>query len=136
MTVPFDTTRRTIIVRAEITGPTGTATIDLTLDTGATDTFIEEARLVAVGYTQADATYQHGVITGSGVITVLEVPLLSFQALGQTRANFPVLAHTFPPGVSHEGVLGLDFLRGHVLTIDFPKGELALTPGPPAGPTP
>jgi predicted aspartyl protease len=133
VTVPFDTTRRTIIVRAEITGPTGSETVDLSLDTGATDTFIDEARLAAVGYTQADATSQHGVVTGSGLITVLEVPLLALRVLGQTRINFPVLAHSFPPRASHDGVLGLDFLRGHVLTIDFIKGEITLTPG---GPTP
>jgi predicted aspartyl protease len=129
VTVPFDTTQRTILVPAEITGPTGSETIDLTLDTGATDTFIDEARLVAVGYTKADATSQHGVVTGSGLITVLEVPLLSFRVLGQTRTSFPVLAHSFPPAASHDGVLGLDFLRGHILTIDFIKGEITLTPG-------
>src|SRR5437763_1001821 len=81
-------------------------TVDLTLDTGATDTFIDDARLAAVGYTRADATSQHGVVTGSGLITVLEIPLLGFRVLGQTRGNFPVLAHTFPPGASHDGVLG------------------------------
>jgi hypothetical protein len=133
VTVPFDTTRRTIIVRAEITGPTGLETVDLSLDTGATDTFIDEARLTAVGYTQTDATSQHQVVTGSGLITVLEVPLLAFRVLSQTRAGFPVLAHSFPPGASHDGVLGLDFLRGHVLTIDFVQGEITLTAG---GPTP
>jgi predicted aspartyl protease len=134
--VRFDTTRRTIIVRAEITGPSGTETVDLTLDTGATDTFIDEARLAAVGYTPADATSQHGVVTGSGVITVLEMPLQSFRVLGQTRVHFPVLAHSFPAGTSHDGVLGLDFLRGNVLTIDFINGEITLAPGSPAGPTP
>ena len=128
MTVPFDTARRTILVRAEITGPTGTETVDLTLDTGATDTFIDEARLAAAGYTPADATSQHGVLTGSGLITVLEFPLLAFRALGQTRLGFPVLAHTFPPGTGHDGVLGLDFLRGNVLTIDFVRGEITLAP--------
>lgn len=129
MSVPFDTTRRTIIVRAEITGPAGSETIDLSLDTGPTDTFIDEARLVAVGYTRAHATSQHQVVTGSGIITVLEVPLLAFRVLGQTRTGFPVLAHSFPSGASHDGVLGLDFFRGHMLTIDFVKGEITLDPG-------
>jgi len=131
LTIPFDTTRRTILVRAEITGPTGLEAVDLSLDTGATDTFIDDARLAAVGYTQADATSQHGVVTASGLITVLEMPLLAFRVLGQTRTNFPVLAHTFPPGSSHDGVLSLDFLRGHVLTIDFINGEITLAAGGP-----
>ncbi|HJZ94830.1 MAG TPA: retropepsin-like aspartic protease [Gemmataceae bacterium] len=129
MTVPFDPTRRTIIVRAEITGPTGTGTVDLTLDTGSTDTFVDDARLAAVGYTPAHVTNQFQVVTGSGIVSVFEVPVMTITALGQSRTNYPVLAHGFPPAAAHDGVLGLDFLRGNVLTIDFVKGEIALTPG-------
>jgi predicted aspartyl protease len=107
--------------------------VDLTLDTGASDTFIDDARLAAVGYTRAHATNQHQVVTGSGYVTVLEVPLQTFRALGQTRPDFPVLAHAFPAGAGHDGVLGLDFFRGQILTLDFQKGEITLIGG---GPTP
>jgi hypothetical protein len=61
---------------------------------------------------------------------------LVFAALGDVRTNFPALSHRFPPGIAHDGVLGLDFLRGNILTIDFVKGEITLAPGPPAGATP
>src|SRR5262249_25552932 len=77
VTVPFDPTRRTIIVRAEITGPTGTGTVDLTLDTGSTDTFVDDARLAAVGYTPAHVTNQFQVVTGSGIVSVFEVPVMT-----------------------------------------------------------
>jgi hypothetical protein len=133
VTVAFDPNRRTIIVRAEFAGPTGTRAVDLTLDTGATDTVIDEAHLTAVGYTPADATSQQQVLTGSGIITVVEIPVMTFRALGQTRSDYPVLAHSFPAGTTYDGVLGLDFLRGNVLTIDFVQGEITLTP---AGSTP
>jgi hypothetical protein len=129
VTFSFDPTRRTIIVQVEIKGPARAWMVELALDTGASDTVIDETWIWAVGYTSADAINQHRVVTAGGVVTVLEVPVLSLGALGQTRTGFPVLAHTFPPGVGHDGVLGLDFLRGNVLTIDFPKAEITLTPG-------
>lgn len=134
MTFPFDPTQSKILVKATVAGPARTEPVELLLDTGASDTVIGEALIAFAGYTQADATNQYQMLTGSGIVTVLEVPLWSITALGQTRTNFPVLAHSFPPGTSHDGVLGLDFLRGHVLTIDFVNGQIALTPGTPAGP--
>ena len=48
----------------------------------------------------------------------------------------PVLARDLPPTTSVEGLLGLDFLRGGVLTIDFIQGEITLAPGSPARATP
>ncbi len=47
-------------------------------------------------------------------------------ALGREFAQLPVLAHTLPPSAGVDGVLGLDFLRGQLLTIDFPNGRLTL----------
>jgi hypothetical protein len=37
-----------------------------------------------------------------------------------------VLARNLPPGAAADGLLGLDSLRGHVLTIDFPHGLISL----------
>ncbi|HKB01660.1 MAG TPA: retropepsin-like aspartic protease [Gemmataceae bacterium] len=137
MTFPFDPTQGLVIVEAKIAGPTNNVVVHLALDTGATNTFLDEALLAFAGYTPADATSQFNVLTASGTIRLLEVPVTSFMALGQTRTSFPIQAHSFPPGTGHDGVLGLlglDFLRGHVLTIDFIKGEITLDPGTPAGP--
>ncbi|HKB06619.1 MAG TPA: retropepsin-like aspartic protease [Gemmataceae bacterium] len=133
MTTPFDPTRRTIVVPTQLAGPTRVVTVNLLLDTGASDTFIQEPKLLTAGYDPAAATGQYTVATPSGFIGVLEFRVLAFTALGRVRVDFPILAHTFPPGTGHDGVLGLDFFRGNVLTIDFVMGEITLTPG---GPTP
>lgn len=111
-------------------------TLDLALDTGATDTVIDEVWASLAGYTPAMATNQFQVITGSGVIPTFELPLISFTALGQHRVNYQVLVHSFPPGTGHDGVLGLDFFRNQILTIDFQKGEINLDPGVSASPPP
>ena len=40
--------------------------------------------------------------------------------------NFPVLCHDLPSTVTVDGVLGLDFLRGGRLKVDFRAGLLSL----------
>ncbi len=47
-------------------------------------------------------------------------------ALGRQRALFSVLVHTLPASPMIDGLLGLDFLRGEILTIDFRAGTLTL----------
>ena len=136
MTVRFDPSRPTILVGATLAGPSHSVTLDLLLDTGASDTVIAQGKLTAAGYDPAAALDTHSLATANGIIQVAEFRVLIFATLGQVRMDFPVLSHTFPPGTTHDGVLGLDFMRGNVLTIDFVKAEIDLTPGSPAGPTP
>ena len=52
--------------------------------------------------------------------------LAKISALGQDRIDFPVLAHTLPPGAGVDGLLGLDFFRGQFLTLDFRTGQITL----------
>lgn len=49
-----------------------------------------------------------------------------FSALGQHRLGLSVLAHGLPATTGIDGLLGLDFLRGSVLTIDFLQGQIGL----------
>ncbi len=42
------------------------------------------------------------------------------------RSGFPVLAYSLPASASVSGLLGLDFLRDHLLTIDFRTGQMDL----------
>jgi hypothetical protein len=55
-----------------------------------------------------------------------KVKLVQLDALGQTRDDFAVLAHTLPSSAHIDGWLGLDFLRGQLLTLDFRAGEIML----------
>ena len=122
----FDPRQGLVIVRSRIWGPTGRAWIQMALDTGATTTLINEAQLTAVGYGLTDASQKILITTGSGIERVVRFPMLRLEALGRTRREFPVLAHTLPPTASVDGVLGLDFLRGQTLTLDFRLGEIEL----------
>jgi predicted aspartyl protease len=83
--------------------------------------------LTTIGYDPSLVPDRTQVTTGSGVEYVPRVPASRIKALGQERTNFPVLAHTLPPSASIDGLLGLDFLRGQVLSIDFRQGQVTLT---------
>jgi hypothetical protein len=74
--------------------------------------------------------------TASQVVQAFRLPVQTLTALGQTRSNFLVTAHNLPAKASVDGVLGLDFFRGQILSPDFIKGEITLSPGPAAGATP
>ena len=55
-----------------------------------------------------------------------KIGIEKLTALGKTKENFTVIAHDLPPTASVDGVLGLDFLRENVLTIDFVQGFIEL----------
>jgi len=126
VSLPFDPQQGLIIVRTELWGPTGSALLRLALDTGATATVVNIAMLVAVGYDPALAPTRVHVTTGSGVEYAPRVTLSRILALGQERVDFPVLGHTLPPSAGVDGLLGLDFLRGQSLTVDFRTGHVTL----------
>jgi predicted aspartyl protease len=126
MSVRFDPQHGLIVVAAELQGPSGTAVLRLALDTGATTTLLNNSLLVAAGYDPAKSEDRVEITTESGVEYVARVKLRKLTALGQAQTDFAVLAHALPPSAGVDGLLGLDFLRGSLLTIDFRTGEIDL----------
>jgi predicted aspartyl protease len=126
MSFPFTPQQGLVIVNAEVTGPSGKAVLRLALDTGATNSLINTAPLVALGYDPALAPTRVQITTGSGVEFVPSITLSKITALGQDQAAFPVLCHTLPPSATVDGLLGLDFLRGRILTLNFQNGQITL----------
>jgi predicted aspartyl protease len=114
-------------VEAEVTGPSAKTTLVLALDTGATGTLINARLLTGLRYDPAADPQPVRVATASGVELVPRVKLQKITALGQERTDFEVLCHTLPPSMTVDGLLGLDFLRGHILTIDFQAGLITLS---------
>jgi len=127
MSTLFNAKRGLVIFPVDIYGPQGAGVARLALDTGASETTISRPALMAVGIDPAQTTLGSvPVITGSGRISVPLVRLMRLDALGQQRINFTVQAHTLPAGLPIDGVLGLDFIRGHRLVVDFKTGYLVL----------
>ncbi len=127
MNEPFDPERGLIVVPAEVFGPSGSIILRMALDTGATGTMINVAPLAAIGYDPSLAPDRVQVTTGSGVEYAPRIPVARIKVLGEDRDQFPVLAHTLPPSASVDGLLGLDFLRGHIMGLDFRQGVIFFT---------
>jgi predicted aspartyl protease len=126
VTTPFDPSLGLVVIGAEVEGPTGRVLLPLALDTGGTRTLIESDALTEIGYDPASSSEAVAVATASDIAHVPVVTLKSIRCLGQVRKGFAVLAHNLPPEAGVAGLLGLDFLRDHALTIHFPKGEVKL----------
>jgi predicted aspartyl protease len=129
VTAPFNAQSGLILVDVQLWGPTGAwvALARLALDTGATSTMINTAVLVSIGYDPALSPDRVRMTTASGIEYVPRLPIARIAVLGQERQNFPIITHTLPPTASIDGLLGLDFFRGHRLTLDFRRGRIALT---------
>jgi predicted aspartyl protease len=98
----------------------------MVLDTGATRTLISGSHLLATGYDPSTAAIRMETTTASGVEYTPCVTVQRLRTLGQERSDFPVLALTLPPSAGVDGLLGLDFFRDRVLSIDFRSGLIAL----------
>jgi len=122
----FDASKGPVIVEASCSGPVGRFDLKLILDTGATNSLIRDAALAAVGYDPDASPARTIVTTGSGLVSVPIILLNRFSALGVHRLGFPVLCHTLPVGAGVDGLLGLDFLRGTEVPLDFRLGRIEL----------
>ena len=123
---PFNFSQGLVVVRATIEGPNGIYAARLALDTGASGTVLSTDLLRGAGYDLSAATDFVSMTTGSGVERVPHLPIVKLTSLGQEQNNFSVVAHTTPPPAVVDGLLGLDFFRLQVLTLDFRKGEIFL----------
>ena len=127
MNYSFNPHRGLVVVQVEVFGPSGSIVLRRALDTGATATMINVAPLAIIGYDPSLVPDRVQVTTGSGVEYAPRIPVIRIKAMGQEHSNFPVLAHTLPPSASIDGLLGLDYIRGQMLNVDFRRGIVSLT---------
>ena len=126
MTFRFNPRGNLIIVPVRLYSRNNSEIADLALDTGATRTVISREIALYLGFDLYAMGEDVRIITGSGAVSV---PLLSverIEALGKAATNMRVVCHTLPSRAGIDGVLGLDFLRGERLVVDFREGLLAL----------
>lgn len=125
MSVRFDLHAPAIRLKATLVGPRRAVSLPLTLDTGATRTVIRPHHLVSAGYDlTAGRPLRMRSTTDRSDTRLIRVSRL--DALDATKTDFEVVAHDLPVGVLTDGLLGLDFFRGRILTLDFARGRMAL----------
>lgn len=126
MSVPFDPTQRLILVAMTIFGPSGSRRVTLALDTAATETVISQRVLGILGYSVASAPTVP-IIMGGGRVYVPLVSVDKLESLGQTQLVVNVQAHTLPVSLPFDGLLGLDYIRGQRLVVDYRTGQIELS---------
>jgi hypothetical protein len=110
MSVLFNQHQGLVIVNAELFGPTGSAVLQLALDTGATSTLVSLGMLIAIGYDPGLESNRIQLTTGSGVEFVPRVILNKISALEKECLNFC----NGQPYVEHKNIIKTVSLRGGV----------------------
>lgn len=126
----FDPKDRLIYIEVVLEGPGGFDTPVFALDTGASRTTVAEAVLPRLGIDPTALPRRHRANTASSRESAGEVGLVRMTALGRTVLRPTVMFQALNPRLRVEGVLGLDFFRGRVVTIDFHRGRIRFTPPP------
>jgi len=101
-------------------------TVRLALDTGAVNSLISREALALIGYDPAVASDTIRIASASGTLELPRITVGRIHSLGHDREGFPIICHTLPPAVRLDGLLGLDFLRGERLVVDFRQGLVSL----------
>ena len=111
---------------ATVFGPRGNRAVRLALDTAATETAISRRVLGIIGVDMLTSPTVP-VTMGGGIVAVPLVTMDYLEALGQTQTGVTIQAHTLPSSLPIDGLLGLDFIRGQRLVVDFRTGQISLT---------
>jgi aspartyl protease len=136
MSTPFRLSGGLITVPGGLGGPVGSFSLTWAVDTGAGQTSIEASILAAAGYDPSQWGSPQSILTATGTTTAHPLTVHYLRALGWRRDHMPILALTLPARLRVHGLLGLDFFRDHVLTIDFLHNDIDMSPGPSASVTP
>ena len=103
------------------------------LDTGATNSVIDINVLLMLGYPTTSSPHSSEVLfleTANGVVEASSTVIRSFKALGLTHTDFPILTYDFIAGgitSYYDGMLGLDFFKNTILSLDFRNNQITLT---------
>ena len=82
---------------------------------------------MALGYDIERATQRRSVVTATGRVEVILIPVRRI-ALGDVQArDVAVAAHDIPAAGRVRGVLGLSFLRHFRTVLDYPAGYLEMS---------
>ena len=126
MKYPFDLKAGIILVKTKVYGPAGDGIVNLALDTGATWTLVSWEIAVQLGYDPASVQQRTPITTGSGVEYCPKLTLERVEALGKKVGNLEALCHTLPPTSRVDGLLGLNFLRGFDVRLNFRAGYITV----------
>lgn len=126
MIARFEPRRRLIPLTTELTGPRAAISARLLLDTGSVFTLVDPDLLERAGYDSAAARSTVSIAGVNGTTKTALYVVSSLRTLNVERRNLAVLAHELPGSLPFEGLLGVNFLLGRRLIVDFGAGTVQL----------
>lgn len=101
--------------------------LTMVLDTGATHTVVDFGALIKEGYRLSDTQGLVFIETANGLITANKFRIKELTCLGITRKDFEVSSFLFDdPQENVKGIVGLDFLQGLEICLDFRNGSVTV----------
>lgn len=128
MSVAFRAGQRLILVRVLVGSSSHEVVGEFALDTGATFTTLNEPLVRRLGFPLDALPRSNTIQTATTAEPVGRLTLARIASIGHTRYQVPVQFTRFNARLRIDGVLGLDFFAGQVLTIDFAAGRIRLRP--------
>lgn len=107
----------------------GSGPYPFTIDTGAERTVISRELAERLGLA-AGPTVRMTAMTGTSSVPTAVIPSLSVSTAGREQIEAPVLAGF---DIGAPGLLGLDSLQGHAVSIDFDRQRLSVVAARRAG---
>ena len=126
MRYKFDTGAPVIVLGVTLEGEDIEKKIDMVLDTGATYTMIPWDIADVLGYESGISKELMPMVTASGVERAPLITVKSLNVLGVTAHNIKTIVHDLPEKSCVDGLLGLSFLRGFKVCLDFQEGILEI----------
>jgi predicted aspartyl protease len=105
-------------------GGAGVVVLRLLVDTGASYTMLPMEVVEHIGCDTQHPIERTRIIAANGIILAPRVALPWFHCLGQRFEDFSVIAHTLPPGLPVDGLLGMDFLHRVRAVISVAEAEI------------
>jgi len=104
--------------------------LKMILDTGATNTTIDNNALYLLGHDLKDSIGTVEIETANGIIETEVFEIDHFSSLGITKEKFQIQVYDFlAHGIflDYNGLLGLDFLEGMKVCIDTRENTITLS---------
>jgi predicted aspartyl protease len=122
---PLQRSGNLLFLRASINGANGDSLrVRLLVDTGSSYTTLPINLLEDLGYDISAAANRIAIMTAGGMGRAPVLPISTFNCLGQSFSDFPIVALDLPFNPLMSGLLGMDFLSRIGATIDIKTAQI------------
>lgn len=122
----FDPKKRVVWLEVQVFGPAGRGACRFILDTGSPVTVISTSVIDSLGYSARMGTTRSQLIGIEGAQEGYRLRIEQLQTLGLDVQDREVFCHDFDERLGVDGLIGMDLLEGHVLTLDCVQGTVTL----------